>query len=108
MEALEWVGQAAAAHRPTVWSTYQLTPKLRVGAGLNARSSQTPNRNPGWAAPGFVTGDLMAEYEVVRQQLTLKLNVSNVSNKLYADALYSGHYIPGAGRLVQLTASWKY
>ena len=95
-------------HSGTVWSTYQLTQKLRVGAGLTARSSQTPIRNPGWSAPGFATGDLMAEYELVQRQLTLKLNVSNLANKLYADALYSGHYIPGAGRLVQLTASWKY
>jgi catecholate siderophore receptor len=77
------------------------------GRGLNLRSSQTPIRNPGWAAPGFVTGDLMAEYTVA-QRLTLKFNVSNVTNKLYADALYTGHYIPGAGRLMQLTASWKY
>jgi catecholate siderophore receptor len=95
-------------HSGTVWTTYQVNPRLRVGGGLNMRSSQTPNRNPGWSAPGFVTADLMAEYALIQNQLTLKLNVSNVSNKLYADALYTGHYIPGPGRLVQLTASWHY
>ena len=95
-------------HSGTVWTTWQMTPRLRVGAGVNLRSSQTPIRNPGWAVPGFVTGDLMAEYQLIQRQLTLKFNVSNVSNKLYADALYSGHYIPGAGRLMQLTASWTY
>jgi len=95
-------------HSGTVWSTYQLNPKLRLGAGLNMRSSQTPNRNPGWSAKGYVTGDLMAEYIVVPEQLTLKLNLTNVTNKLYADALYTGHYIPGAGRLLQLTANWKF
>ena len=30
---------------------------------------------------------------------------SNVTNRLYADALYTAHYVPGPGRLVQLTAS---
>jgi catecholate siderophore receptor len=95
-------------HSGTVWSTYQINPRLRVGAGLNMRSSQTPNRNPGWKADGYVTGDLMAEYELVPEQLTLKLNVTNASNKLYADSLYTGHYVPGAGRLVQLTASWRF
>jgi catecholate siderophore receptor len=95
-------------HSGTVWTTYQVNPRLRVGGGLNMRSSQTPNRNPGWSAPGFVTADLMAEYALIQNQLTLKLNLSNVSNKLYADALYTGHYIPGPGRLVQLTASWHY
>ncbi|MBK7062875.1 MAG: TonB-dependent siderophore receptor [Rubrivivax sp.] len=95
-------------HAGTVWSTYQVDPRLRVGAGLNMRASQTPNRNPGWSAPGYVTGDLMAEYVVMHDRLTLKLNLSNVTNKLYADSLYTGHYIPGLGRLLQLTASWKY
>ena len=95
-------------HSGTVWSTCQLTPKLRVGAGLNMRSSQTPNRNPGWKAEGYVTGDLMAEYAVVPNQLTLKFNLTNVTNVLYADSLYSGHYVPGTGRLAQLTASWKF
>lgn len=95
-------------HSGTVWSTYQINPRLRVGAGLNMRSSQTPNRNPGWKADGYVTGDLMAEYELVPEQVTLKLNLTNVSNKLYADSLYSGHYVPGAGRLLQLTASWRF
>lgn len=95
-------------HSGTVWTTWQVQPRLRVGAGINMRSAQTPNRNPGWSADGWVTGDLMAEYQLVRDSVTLKLNVSNVTNKLYADALYSGHYIPGAGRLVQLTAGWRF
>uniref|UniRef100_UPI0032E3B3A7 TonB-dependent receptor n=1 Tax=Ramlibacter sp. 2FC TaxID=2502188 RepID=UPI0032E3B3A7 len=94
-------------HSGTIWSTYQLTPKWRVGGGLNFRSSQTPNRNPGWAAPSFVTADLMAEY-LHSEQLAFKANLNNVTNKLYADALYSGHYIPGAGRLFQLQATMKF
>lgn len=94
-------------HSGTIWSTYQLTPKWRVGGGLNFRSSQTPNRNPGWAAPSFVTADLMAEYQH-SGPLAFKANLNNVTNKLYADALYSGHYIPGAGRLLQLTATMKF
>ena len=93
-------------HSGTVWTTYQITPQFRVGAGLNFRSEQTPNRNPGWAASSFVTGDLMAEYSFDRY--TFKANVSNVTNKLYADALYTGHYIPGAGRVYALTASVKF
>jgi catecholate siderophore receptor len=94
-------------HSGTVWTTYQITPQLRVGGGLNFRSSQTPNRNPGWSAPGYVTGDLMAEY-TINERYSLKANLTNVTNKLYADALYTGHYIPGAGRLFQLTATMKF
>ena len=91
----------------TIWSTYQLTPQWRVGGGINFRSSQTPNRNPGFEVPGYFTGDLMAEFRV-NDQFTLKANLTNVTNRLYADQLYSGHYIPGAGRVFQLTGSLSF
>lgn len=92
----------------TIWTTYQLTPKWRVGGGLNFRGPQTPNRNPGWIVPHVVTGDLMAEYVVTQDKLTVKANITNVTNKRYADQLYSGHYVPGAGRMVQVTTSVKF
>jgi catecholate siderophore receptor len=102
----ELVGQRPSLtprHSGTIWTTYQLTPQLRLGAGLNARSSQTPNRNPaGIVAPSWVTADLLAEY-TVSDALQLKLNVTNATNKLYADALYTGHYVAGAPRAVQMT-----
>jgi catecholate siderophore receptor len=49
----------------------------------------------------------MAEY-TYSEALTFKANMSNVTNKLYADALYPAHDIPGAGRLTQITASYKF
>lgn len=94
-------------HSGTVWTTYQFTPAFRAGAGINFRGSQTPNRNPGWDAESWVTGDLMAEY-TVNKSFAVKANLTNVSNKLYADQLYSGHYIPGAGRMLQVTGSVKF
>jgi catecholate siderophore receptor len=108
-------GAEAAGSRPsltprvsaTLWNTYQINGQWRVGAGLNHRGAQTPNRNPGWEAPAFTTADVMAEYRY-DEQLTFKGNVSNLTNKLYADQLYSGHYVPGAGRLVQVTGSYKF
>jgi catecholate siderophore receptor len=57
---------------------------------------------PPWEAPAFTTGDLFAEY-TLDSSWTLKLNANNITNKYYADTLYRGHYIPGAGRLVQGT-----
>ncbi len=95
-------------HSGTVWTTYQIDRNWRVGGGLNFRGKQTPNRNPGWNAPSYVTADLMAEYKFDFDQLTLKANLTNITNKLYAEQLYSGHYIPGAGRTLQVTASYKF
>ncbi|UUX96060.1 TonB-dependent receptor [Aquabacterium sp. J223] len=89
-------------HSGTVWSTYQVLPRLRLGAGVNFRSKQAPAdvTAPAWTAPGFATLDLMAEYRV-SDNVSVKANVINVGDKYYADALYRGHYVPGAGRLVQ-------
>jgi catecholate siderophore receptor len=94
-------------HSGTVWATYQLNAQWRVGGGLNLRSEQTPNRNPGWAAPGFVTADLMAEY-TASERATVKLNATNITNVLYADSLYTGHYVPGTGRTAQITLNLKF
>ena len=94
-------------HSGTIWSTYQVSSQWRLGGGLNARSSQTPNRNPvGIAAPKFVTADVLAEYSL--EGLAFRLNINNVSNKLYADSLYTGHYVAGAPRTVQLTMTAKF
>ncbi len=95
-------------HTGSLWTTYQLSPRIRVGGGLTARSAQQPLRNPGFFVPRFVIGDLMAEYQAIQDKLIFKLNISNVANKLYADSLYPAHYIPGAGRIVALTGSYKF
>ncbi|MEP6790802.1 MAG: TonB-dependent receptor, partial [Ramlibacter sp.] len=96
-------------HSGTVWNTYQITPKWRVGGGLNFRSRQSPAdvTAPAWEAPAFVTGDLMAEY-AINKDLIVKANLSNVTNKLYAESLYRGHYVPGAGRLLQVALTAKF
>lgn len=88
----------------TVWTTVQIDPKFRLGGGLNFRGSQSPAdvTAPPWTAPAFATGDVFAEYKL-DNTWTFKINVNNVSNKYYADNLYRGHYVPGAGRLVQGT-----
>jgi catecholate siderophore receptor len=95
-------------HSGTLFATYQLSPQFRFGGGINFRSKQTPIRNPaGIVADRFLVADLLAEYKFT-PDLALKLNVSNVTNKLYADSLYSGHYVPGTGRLVQLSLTAKF
>ena len=95
-------------HSGAIWSTWQLDPALRLGGGFNARSSQTPNRNPaGLVAPSFVTADLLAEY-TVNGAVAIKFNVLNVTNKLYADALYSGHYVAGAPRKLLMTVTSRF
>ena len=89
-------------HSGSVWTTYRVFPKLRLGLGANYRSSQNPDGNRAVKAAGFVTWDMMAEYSFT-ETTTLKLNVSNLTDKLYADTLYRGFYGPGQPRRIQLT-----
>ncbi len=93
-------------HSGTVWTTYQLTTNWRFGGGLNARSSMLPYQITTFTAPSYVTADLMAEYTL--GDMSFKANLNNVGNKLTADMLYRGHYIPGKGRQLQVTGTWKF
>ncbi len=90
----------------TVWSTYQVNEQWRVGAGLNYRSKQTGLRSNA-PVPAFTTVDALVEYRP-NEKWTVKGNVSNLTNKYYADSLYPSFYVPGAARNVQVTASYAF
>lgn len=100
-------------HSGTIWNTYKFLPKWRAGLGVNFRTKQSPadvgtaNGGQQFYAPGYGTVDLMAEY-TPNQAYSIKANVTNIANKLYADQVYRGHYVPGAGRLVQVTLTAKF
>jgi catecholate siderophore receptor len=93
-------------HSGTIWNTYQFTPKWRFGAGINFRSKQKPVQSD-IEAPGFATVDLLAEYRF-NDTYTVKANLNNVANRYYADSLYRGHYIPGAGRTLQVNMTARF
>ncbi|MFM2341533.1 MAG: hypothetical protein RLZZ592_1186 [Pseudomonadota bacterium] len=89
-------------HSASLWTTWRVLPKLRLGAGLNYRGEQNPEGARHVTAAAFTTVDAMAEY-TFSERWSTRLNVSNLTNKLYADALYRGFYTPGSARSVQLT-----
>ncbi len=96
-------------HSGAIWTTYQFTPKLRFGGGVNFRSGQAPAdvTAPAWEAPSYATLDLFAEYKM-NDRFAFKGNVINATDKYYADALYRGHYVPGAGRLLQANVTMSF
>ena len=94
-------------HSGSLWSTYAVTPQVRIGAGLNYRGKQNPEGSRAVVADSFITADAMVEYSVDKRT-SLKLNVTNLTNKLYADTLYRGFYAPGAARTVQLTLKTRF
>lgn len=90
----------------TLWGTYQINDQWRVGAGLNYRSKQTGLRSAA-EVPSFTTVDAMVEFRP-NDDWTIKANANNLTNKYYADLLYPAFYVPGAGRVVQVTASYAF
>lgn len=94
-------------HSGSVWSTYAVMSNIRVGAGLTYRGKQNPEGSRAVYASGFSTIDAMVEYSL-DEKTTLKLNVSNLTDRIYADALYRGFYTPGAPRSVQLTVKTRF
>ncbi|EHR69370.1 TonB-dependent siderophore receptor [Burkholderiales bacterium JOSHI_001] len=94
-------------HTGTLWTTYRVSPRWRLGGGLNAASSSLPvAAAAGLVAPKWVTADLMAEYTL--GPLSYKFNLSNLANKHYADLIYRGHYVPGKPRTLQMTVAYKF
>ena len=91
-------------HSASLWTTFRINPLWRLGSGLNYRGEQNPDGARTKTAAAFTTVDAMAEC-TLNDANVLKFNISNLTNKLYADSLYRGFYAPGAPRRVEL--SWK-
>jgi len=49
----------------------------------------------------------MAAYQV-NDKLKLQLNASNLTDEDYADKVGGGHFVPGDGRFVSVTASYSF
>lgn len=110
-------GQAEVGQNPglspsrqaTLFSTYRIDDKWRVGGGFTAVSQNKPansvtTRN---RAPGYVKADALVEYRI-NEGNTLKLNIDNLFDKVYYNTLYRGFAAPGAARSVHLTLTSRF
>jgi catecholate siderophore receptor len=91
----------------SLWTTYDLTRQLQIGAGANEVSSRTGWEQPDplngrlLEAPGYVIGSAMLKYRIT-EQFSLQANVTNLTNKYYYDGVHPGHVVPGPGRVAYL------
>ncbi len=104
-----------------LWTTYALGGGWKVGGGVEAKGARyayvpyqatstaftdgsfTPN-----TAPGYARWDAMVSYE--ERTWAARLNVRNVFDKVYYDAVYDqgGFAVPGTGRALILTGEYKF
>jgi catecholate siderophore receptor len=120
----EYVGKRARntpRYTANVWTTYRIAGPWKIGGGAEAKGDReavnpsgagaVPTLNGAYkpnTAPSYVRWDAMAAYE--QKKWALRINVKNLFNKIYYDAVYdNGAFtVPGARRTVILTAELKF
>lgn len=104
-----------------LWTTYSLTSAWKIGGGLEAKGQRTaynPNTTsnalfatgsfkPNYA-PGYARVDAMVAYE--QPKWAVRLNVKNLLDKEYYDAVYDngGLVTPGNRRQAIVTTEYKF
>lgn len=105
-----------------LWTTYALTSAWKIGGGVEAKGERyayVPSSanagtnfinghfNPN-AAPGYARVDAMVAYE--KPKWAVRLNVKNLLNKEYYDAVYDngGLVTPGNKRQAIVTTEYKF
>jgi catecholate siderophore receptor len=96
-------------HSFSLWSVHELTDKLNAGVGVQyvGERYNNNNRDTRQVAPDYFVVDAMLNYQVT-DNIALRLNGYNLFDEEYIDRVGGGHFVPGQGRSVALTASFNF
>ncbi|WP_051240845.1 TonB-dependent receptor [Tepidiphilus margaritifer] len=103
-----------------LWTTYRFMPHWKAGLGAETKGERygySPSAAKGPfvngkfspnVAPSYTRWDAMLAYE--QPSYTVRLNVRNLFDKVYYDAIYDngGFVVPGPDRTVILSAEFKF
>jgi catecholate siderophore receptor len=89
-----------------LWTTYRID-KALAGFGAHYVGDRFTNATNTRVAPAYWTFDAMASYDVTKN-LTARVNLYNIADKRYVDAVSGGHFIPGMGRSVVMSLDFRY
>lgn len=93
-----------------VQTTYQVLPRLTIGAGANYMAKVMGSTNPAtpkWV-PSYWRFDANATY-VINDHLTARLNLQNLTDEVYYSQAYPTHYAtiaPGRSAVLSLNAKF--
>lgn len=93
----------------TLWSTYDFTPAWEIGGGMTYLSSRYAANTDLVEVGGYTRWD--AEIAYHQKKYDLRLNLLNLTNKYYYDTLIQsdgGRAVPGIGRTILATATYKF
>ncbi|MFZ6646503.1 TonB-dependent receptor [Undibacterium sp. TJN25] len=92
----------------TAWSTYEVAPHWELGGGPVYMSSRFGNPTNTVQVGGYTRWDATAAYR--QPKYDIRLNVFNLANKMYYDALIQsdgGRSVPGTGRSAMLSFNYR-
>ena len=92
----------------TLWTTYDLTPHWEIGGGPTYMSARYAANTNYVQVGGYTRWDAMAAYHA--KQWDVRLNLLNLTNKFYYDALIQsdgGRSVPGIGRTLLATFEYR-
>lgn len=91
-------------HNVTLWTDYDVLPRLTIGGGMTIASLPYASVSPTvrkWT-PGYARFDAMATYRVSKT-VDLRLNVQNIFDKQYFASAYPIYATWAPGRTAMLT-----
>lgn len=93
----------------SLWAVHDLPKGFQVGLGTQYVDSRYNNSNEEsrQQAPSFTLFNALVGYQL-NENVSFRLNGYNLGDKDYVDQLGGGHFVPGAGRSVVLTADIKF
>ncbi|WP_095148482.1 TonB-dependent siderophore receptor [Pseudomonas sp. Irchel s3a18] len=92
----------------SVWSTYQVTPKLTVGGGAFYVDDVFGSVANTTMVDSYVRYDAMAAYKLTKN-IDLQLNVQNLTDETYYDKAFSTHFAnQAAGRTALLSTNFHF
>lgn len=97
-----------------LWTAYDVTPRLRVGGGVQFVDERTSNiaqsattGNFVITAPSYTVGDVFAAYALT-DTLTLRANIYNITDEFYFQSFQSAQSIPAPARSAVLSLEVKF
>ncbi len=93
----------------TFWTTYAFTPHWEIGGGPTYMSPRYASNTNYVQVPGYTRWDATAAYHA--KQYDVRLNLLNLTNKQYYDALIpsdGGRSVPGIGRTLLATFDYRF
>jgi catecholate siderophore receptor len=90
-----------------VWTTYTFPWRLSIGGGVQYMDSVFRNATNSAEVPSYWLINALVSYDVNRH-LTLRFNGNNLADEEYVDRVGGGHYIPGPGRSIQVSAGFRF